>query len=403
MNPEDLPADSATYTLLHARAVLEDRILEDAALVVRDGRITALGPAPTVAPAGETFDLTGKILLPGLIDTHLHGAVGCDFMDGTPEAFDAICRAHAAGGTTALLATTVTETIPGIAAVLRSTRQAMSDQDPRGARILGAHIEGPFLSPERPGVHDISKMLPPTREALGLLLETGCPIRIMTFAPELPGSVDFLHALADHGILASGGHSDAWDSEARTAFGHGLRRVTHTFNCMSTMRKRGALREAGLLEFALSEPAMTCELIADGIHVLPTLMKMLYRAKGVEGICLITDASAGCQMPEGREFMIAGRTCKVSGGMAVTVDGNTLAGGVLTMLTAVRNMVSLAGVPLVEAVHMATANPAKALGFEGEMGTLLPGARADFLILNPGLDLVATYITGKPAYKASPV
>lgn len=401
MKSAGLPEHPAAFTLLHARAVLEDRILEDASLVVRDGRITALGPSQAVDPAGESFDLTGKTLLPGLIDTHLHGAVGCDFMDGTPEAFDAICRAHAAGGTTALLATTVTETIPGIAAVLRSTRQAMLDQDPRGARILGAHIEGPFLSPERPGVHDIAKMLPPTREALDILLETGCPIRIMTFAPELPGSADFLHALAEHGILGSGGHSDAWDSEARAAFAHGLRRVTHTFNCMSTMRKRGALREAGLLEFALSEPAMTCELIADGIHVLPTLMKMLYRAKGAGGICLITDASAGCQIPEGREFKIAGRTCKVSGGMAVTVDGNTLAGGVLTMLTAVRNMVSLVGVPLVEAVRMATVNPAQALGLAGEMGTLQPGARADFLILNPELDLVATYISGKPAHIAA--
>jgi N-acetylglucosamine-6-phosphate deacetylase len=319
-------------------------------------------------------------------------------MEATPEAIDAICRTHAAGGTTRLLATTVTDSIPHLADVLRKIEQHRPRQDPRGARILGAHVEGPFLSPERPGVHDIAKMEHPTRKALAVLAETGLPLRIMTLAPELPGAIDFLGELAARGIHGSGGHSDAWDEEARAAFDAGLRRVTHTFNCMSTARKRGALRVAGLLEFALSEPEMTCELIADGIHVSATLMRMLYRAKGAAGICLITDASAGCGVPEGRSFLIAGRECIVSNGMAVTVDGNTLAGGILTMATAVRNMVDMVGVPLVEAVRMATANPARALGMTDEIGTLNPGARADFLVLKPNLDLVATFIDGVRAY-----
>jgi N-acetylglucosamine-6-phosphate deacetylase len=392
-----LPKSSDVYTLTHARAVLEDRVLENASMLVRNGKITALGVASSVVPEGEVFDLGGKLLTPGLIDTHIHGAAGRDFMDGTPEAFEAICRTHAQGGTTALLATTVTENIPTIADVLRALRDAQSHQPANVARILGAHIEGPFLSPERPGVHDISKMVHPTRKALDVLLEPGFPIGLMSFAPELPGSIDFLHALAEKGIHGSGAHSDAWDSDARAAFDAGLRRVTHTFNCMSTARKRGALREAGLLEFALSEPSITCELIADGIHVSPTLMKMLYRAKGADGICLITDASAGCGVPEGREFLIAGRRCLVSGGMAVTVEGNTLAGGVLTMITAVRNMVMLVGVPLVEAVRMATVNPAKVLGLGDEVGFLKPGTRADFLILESDLQLVATYIGGAQA------
>jgi N-acetylglucosamine-6-phosphate deacetylase len=393
-----LPESPSVYTVTHARAVLADRMLDDASMVVREGRIVALGPAGDVAAQGETFDLAGQFLVPGLIDTHLHGAAGHDFMEATPEAIDAICRTHAAGGTTRLLATTVTDSIPHLADVLRKIEQHRPRQDPRGARILGAHVEGPFLSPERPGVHDIAKMEHPTRKALAVLAETGLPLRIMTLAPELPGAIDFLGELAARGIHGSGGHSDAWDEEARAAFDAGLRRVTHTFNCMSTARKRGALRVAGLLEFALSEPEMTCELIADGIHVSATLMRMLYRAKGAAGICLITDASAGCGVPEGRSFLIAGRECIVSNGMAVTVDGNTLAGGILTMATAVRNMVDMVGVPLVEAVRMATANPARALGMTDEIGTLNPGARADFLVLKPNLDLVATFIDGVRAY-----
>ena len=199
----------------------------------------------------------------------------------------------------------------------------------------------------------------PTCEALKILAEAGLSVRIVTFAPELPGSLAFLKELEARGIMGSGGHSDAWDEEAKAAFDAGLRRTTHTFNCMSMARKRGALRIAGLLEFALSEPLITCELIADGIHVSPTLMRMLYRSKGAGGICLITDASAGCGVPEGKPFVIAGRNCIVSDGKAVTVDGNTLAGGILTMITAVRNMVEMVGVPLVEAVRMATTNPAR--------------------------------------------
>jgi N-acetylglucosamine-6-phosphate deacetylase len=401
MSPLSLPETGAAYTLRNARAVLEDRILEDAALVVRDGRIRAMGPAPTVASEGEVFDLGGRLLLPGLVDTHIHGAGGRDFMEGTAEAFDVICRNHAVGGTTSLLATTVTDTLPHITEVLRFIDHSQQRQNPPGARILGAHVEGPFLSPERPGVHAIDKMLHPTPEAVTALAEAGGPVRIMTFAPELPGALRLLEELGARGILGSGGHSDAWDGEARAAFNAGLRRVTHTFNCMSMARKRGALREAGLLEFALSEPEITCELIADGIHVSPTLMRMLYRAKGAAGICLITDASAGCGMPEGQPFVIAGRACVVSAGKAVTVEGHTLAGGVLTMITAVRNMISMVGVPLVEAVRMASFNPAQALGLENEIGTLKSGARADFLVLQPNLDLMATYIGGTRAHPAS--
>ena len=394
------PDTSSTYTLLHARAVLDGRIVEDAALVVSNGIITAVGSADAIQPEGNLFDLSGYLLFPGLIDTHIHGALGRDFMDSTEESCQIICRAHAAGGTTALLGTTVTETIPGIQKALQAIDRSRKNNDPLGARLLGAHVEGPYFSKEKRGAHDVNKIVNPTLESAEALISAGGPIRIMTFAPELPGTDTLLKVLHSHHILGSGGHSDAWEPEVRVAFEQGMTRVTHTFNCMSTMRKRGALREAGLVEFAMSEPCITCELIADGVHVAPTLMKMLYQAKGVEGLCVITDATAGYGLQEDDRFNIAGIKCKISGGFCVTEEDGVLAGGSASMLLCVQNMIRLVGVPMVDAVRMASINPARALGLEHEIGSLKVNRKADFLILNPALDLLATYIDGKPVYRS---
>src|SRR4030095_1065926 len=170
--------------------------------------------------------------------------------------------------------------------------------------IVGVHVEGPFISKAKAGAHGIEVIHAPAPSAVQQLLEHADVMKRVTIAPELPGAIEALEIFHARGISVSGGHSDAWDEDARAAFDRGMRSVTHTFNCMSSSRRRGVYRVAGLLEFALSEPDMSCELIADCHHVSPTLMKMLYRAKGQHRICLVTDATAGAGLAEGAQVAL---------------------------------------------------------------------------------------------------
>ena len=236
----------------------------------------------------EVIDLAGNFLAPGFIDLHVHGAVGRDTMEGTAEAFRAICDYHAGGGTTSLLLTTVTAPIDRD----RARRGGKSRPRAERCRSCAARMSKVHLSrskkPGRSGRNSSSSRI---RSSLGQLLEPGTLIQRVTLAPELPGALDLIARLTNGGMASSGGHSMAWEEEARAGFERGMRQVTHTFNCMSSMRRRAGERVAGLLEFAMSEPEIFCELIADGHHVGTTLMRMLYRAKSATGICLVTDAS----------------------------------------------------------------------------------------------------------------
>jgi len=231
------------------------------------------------------------------------------------------------------------------------------------------------------------------------LLEHADVIKHVTIAPELPGALDAIENFHTHGITVSGGHSNAWDEEARAGFEHGMRSVTHTFNCMSSARRRGVYRVGGLLEFALSERQISCELIADGHHVSPTLMKMLYRAKGPGGICLVTDATAGAGLPDGSQFSLFGNDCMVEGGVCLLSDHSALAGGASRMIDLVRNMVHDVAVPMHEAVAMVTQNPARALGLEAK-GRLRVGADADLVILSPDLEILRTFAAGEQIWPA---
>jgi N-acetylglucosamine-6-phosphate deacetylase len=195
----------------------------------------------------------------------------------------------------------------------------------------------------------------------------------------------------------SGGHSDAWDEQARAAFERGMRSVTHTFNCMSSARRDGIYRKAGLLEFALSEPQITCELIADGHHVSTTLIKMLYRAKGVRGISLVTDATAGAGLPNDSKFSLGGLDCIVRDGVCLVADGSALAGSASRMIDLIHTMVHDLDLLLHEAIGMATEAPARAVGLE-QKGRLEVGADADFVVLSPKLEVLRTFAAGEEIF-----
>jgi N-acetylglucosamine-6-phosphate deacetylase len=383
--------------LRNARLLLQDRILPSGSLRVADGLISEVGPRVQPQPGEAVMDLAGRFLAPGFIDLHVHGGLRRDAMEASAEAFTAICQFHATGGTTALALTTVTAPADDIQSVLNAAEKT----DPNatgGARLLGIHIEGPYFSKEKPGAHPPDLIRHPDPAEYEPWLRHAHLITQMTLAPELPGALSLIEALVAKGVRASGGHSDAWDEEAAAGFAHGMRQVTHTFNCMSSARRRGPFRAAGLLEFAMGEKDILCELIADGFHVSPTLMRALYRAKGRDGIALITDAAAGAGLKQGETFEIGEIHGVVDGGVAMTADKKALCSSVARMNELVRVMVEQVDVPLCEAVQMATLNPARALGLEDKIGALEPGRLADLVVLNDDLGVHMTFVQGQRVF-----
>ena len=385
--------------LTNARLIFPDGIRDGLEVVVEGGKIAEIRPpAPrlrrtdeqTRTSSKDVVDLDGNYLAPGFIDLHVHAALGRDTMDSSAEAFRTICDFHARGGTTSLLLTTATAPMDNIVDVLKAVRDYRS---PISA-VAGVHVEGPFISKAKCGAQRAEFIQEPSPTGVRQLLEHADVIKRVTIAPELPGALEAIESFRTHGVSVSGGHSDAWDEDARAAFDRGMRSATHTFNCMSNARRRGICRVGGLIEFALSEPQISCELIADGHHVSPTLMRMLYRAKGAGGICLVTDATAGAGLPEGSRFSLFGNECLVEGGVCLLADRSALAGSASRMIDLVRTMVQKVDVPLHEAVMMATGNPARAIGLE-KKGQLTVGADADFVVLSPELEVLRVSVGGK--------
>jgi len=378
--------------LTNARLIFPDGIRDGLEVVVENGKIMAIR-SQTGSSGNDDVDLAGSYLAPGFVDLHLHGAVGRDTMEASAGAFRAICDYHAGGGTTSLLLTTATAPIKAIIDVLNAMRDCRSSIP----QIAGVHVEGPFISKAKAGAQRATLIRKPTPKAYAPLLEYGDVIKRMTLAPELPGAIALIDELRNHNIGPSGGHSDAWEEDARAAFDHGMRSVTHTFNCMSMSRRRGGDRVAGLLEFALSEPEILCELIADGHHVSTTLMKMLYRAKGSRGISLVSDATAGAGLPDGSEFSLYGRKCIVEEGVCLLADRSALAGSAARMIDLVRTMVTRVNVPLHEAVAMATDTPAHAVGLTSK-GQFIIGGDADFVVISPALEVLRTIVGGEEIF-----
>jgi N-acetylglucosamine-6-phosphate deacetylase len=373
----------------NARLIFPEGIRDGLELVAEEGKITAIREQ-TRTRGKDVVDLNGNYLAPGFLDLHVHGALGRDTMEADPAAFRVVCDYHASGGTTSLLLTTATAPTNDIVDVLNAVRNCRFSIP----QIAGVHVEGPFISKAKCGAQRAEFIQDPSPTRVEQLLEHADVIKRVTIAPELPGALEAIANFHEHGISVSGGHSDALDEDARAAFDRGMRSVTHTFNCMSSARRRGIYRVGGLLEFALSEPEVSCELIADGHHVSATLMKMLYRAKGPGGICLVTDATAGAGLPDGSRFSLFGNECVVEDGVCLLANRSALAGSASHMIDLVRAMVEYVHLPLPEAITMATANPAREIGLEPK-GRLATGADADLVVLSPELEVLRTFAGGQ--------
>ena len=371
----------------NCRVILPDAIRSHLDVVVRGRKIVDIR-APA-SHSDETIDLRGNFLAPGLIDVHVHGANGHDAMDANAEAFRAICDYHAGGGTTSMLLTTATAPFAEILLALTQIGK-LREEIPQ---IAGAHVEGPFISRDQAGAQNPEFICEASAELIGCLLEHRDVIKRITIAPETKGALAAIKEFSAAGIVVSGGHSNAWEEDARAALENGMRSATHTFNCMSSSRRRGTKRVAGLLEFALSEPKICCELIAEEHHVSPAMMKLVYCAKGVGRISLVSDATAGAGLPEDTTFQLGGKKCIVKNGACFLADNGTLAGSASRLIDLVRAMIRNAEVPLPDAIAMASRNPARETGLS-DKGEIAIGKDADLVVLSPELEVLQTYVNG---------
>jgi len=380
-------------TFTHARLILPNETVAGS-LTVRDGRIAEVNRrAGRAGRGGNSIDLRGGYLAPGFVDLHIHGGAGRDTMEASSSAFRVITEFHLRGGTTSIALTTVTAAANDILRVLEAVKP-WHNRSSGGSRIVGIHVEGPFISKEKPGAQNPKFIRPPKKNEWQKYLRFGSLITEMTLAPEIPGALPLICALRKNGTIASGGHTNAAENDLQPALRAGLNHSTHTFNAMSTATRRGPYRVAGMLEFALAHREICCELIADGVHVAPTLMKMLFNAKGADGVCLITDATGGAGLKVGTRFEVGGVAARVTENAALTADGSALAGSTLTMIEAVRRAVHLGGARLVDAVRMASLTPARQLGRDHELGSLEKGKRADLVWFDREFNVRGVWLDG---------
>lgn len=389
-----------TTTFTNGTLVLPDREYS-ANLVIDHGRITAILPPDSPLPPGDVVDLAGCRLAPGFLDLHVHGGDGADFMDGTREAFLTVCRAHARHGTTALLPTSTVARHEQILAFLTQCR-ALRGQPTGGATILGAHLYGPYFTHEARGCHP-AVVRPPTPEEFERYLAFAEDIRTATVAPELPGAEAFVRACRQKGIVCNAGHSHATFDQVERAVGWGIRHVDHLFCAMSD---RARLRQSqtypmrgGLLEATLYFDELTTEVIADGKHLAPELLRLAYRIKGPDRLALVTDANRALDQPDG-EYRFGpiedGELIQRRDGVGIMPDGKSLASGVEGLDTAVRVMHAATGAPLHEVVRMASLTPARIAGVDRERGSLEVGKVADLVILDATLRVRRVFVSGQP-------
>jgi N-acetylglucosamine-6-phosphate deacetylase len=346
-------------------------------VAVAGGMIEAVGEGPP-PEAAETVDLGGRLLVPGYVDLHVHGGDGAQFMSGDPEECRRAVRFHAAHGTTGLLATTLSAPPDALLAAVRGIAAA----DEPG--ILGIHLEGPYLSDRRRGAQDLAALRAPDPKELDALLAAG-PVRLVSLAPELPGALPLIERIVAAGAVAALAHTDATYDEAMAAIDAGARHAVHVFNGMRPLHHR----EPGIVGAVLDRPEVTCEVIADGHHVHPAAFRLLVRDKGPGATVLMTDAIEAAGLPDG-EYRLGTMPVQVRGGRAETADGH-LAGSTLTMDAAVRHAHAW-GVPLANALAMASTVPARVLGLR--KGRIAPGYDADLVVLDSALTPQATVVAG---------
>jgi N-acetylglucosamine-6-phosphate deacetylase len=381
--------------IINGRIVTPYGIIENGAILIKGTKIEFVGEKlPSVT--GNVIDAGGKWILPGFIDIHCHGGMGCDVMDGTLSDVETIAKYHAGGGTTAFLPTTASSTIDSILQALEAIHQARIG-GVNGAKVIGAHIEGPYFCYPKRGCHLPKFVRNPRPDEYDRILEYSDDIASMTLAPELDGSKELIKILVEKGIVASIGHSDATYSQVLDAIEWGATHVTHMYCAMSTIVKNGPARICGIVESTLLLDELTTEVISDGKHLPPELIKLVIKAKGIDKVCVITDAMRGAGMPSGVYTFGPrdGQEALVQDNMAIMPDRTGYASSVVRTKDLVKTLIESVGLSLVDAVKMASIVPARIVGVDDSMGSLEKGKDANIVVADDNLEIQTTIIDGK--------
>lgn len=383
--------------------VLDDTLRRDLVLVLEDGVISALAQT-CPEDVDRTIDAAGRYVSPGFVDMHLHGGGGYDFMDGTVEAFLGAARFHLTHGSTLIQPTTMTCTDEELSRTLAAFDAAARAPGPKPI-LHGVHLEGPWFSPQQAGAQDPSFLRLPTPEHVRRVLGMSSSITRVSAACELPGGLELGDELGRRGILAAIGHSDAEYDTVLSAVAHGYRHITHLYSGMSSLHRRDARRYLGVVESAYLLDGVTVEIIADGIHLPPELLKLIIRCKPMGQISLITDAMRGAGLPDGSRVRLGslerGQDSIVKDGVAYVPDFSCFAGSVCTADRCVRTMWKQAGVTLPQAVAMMTRNPCRVLGLGERKGRLAPGYDADLCFFDEDVTVSHVLVDGRTAYDAA--
>jgi N-acetylglucosamine-6-phosphate deacetylase len=385
--------------IINGRIITPYRVLHGATLLITEGKITAISERDIEVPEAHTIDVVGDYVAPGFIDIHVHGGGGYDFMDGTEEAFREIAELHAHHGTTSMTPTTLSCDKEELHQILE-VYDRVSSVHTRGS-FIGMHLEGPYFAMNQRGAQDPRYIRDPDPLEYQPLLAQFPSIRRWSAAPELNGALAFAEFVRSKGVLAALAHTDAIYEEVLQGFEKGFTHATHLYSAMSGVTRRGTARYAGAIESAFLIDEMTVEIIADGVHLPPPLLKLVYKIKGADRTALITDAMRGAGMPPGESILGSrhdGLPVIIEDGVAKLPDRSAFAGSVATADRLVRNMIQLADVPLCDAVRMMTSTPAAIMGVADRKGALTPGKDADVIVFDDQINVQMTITGGKLIY-----
>ena len=392
-----LTALEEAVLIKNGRVVTPEGILECADILVEDGKIRKIGKRLT--DPGEVIDAEGCFVTPGFIDIHTHGGYEADFMDATDEAWAAALAFHLDNGTTSTVATSCTAPVDSIVRFLDFTRAYMAGEHEGACRVLGAHLEGPFLSVKNKGAQKLEQLAVPARDDYSYMLDYAEVIKTVTIAPELEGADKMTRELTLRGIVVSGGHDDGIYPEFMPAVEAGLSHLTHLYCAMSDLRFKDGRRNVGLREYGLTDDRLTAEIIADNRHIPPMLARLIVRAKGADRVCVVSDSLRAAGQPaDGRVYKLGSDEDAVrfviGDGVAVVENSATYAGSITPVRRMVKNLID-AGIPVCAAVKMGTLTPARIVGEDKELGSLEIGKHADICILDESFELVNLVLNGR--------